>query len=253
MARLIFFRNNQNPLFLLPNPWKIHGRTGFQETSEECFQQSWRGNKVWRQLCLKNLDGTQLSIQLCPTLLLLLSLNSPAPAPAGISCSHGQAAPSQPHPDEGSNKSLQTWAEHFHPREELIKHTSDVFAFIWQLFSGTTRFYPEKQWFAQVSDLSQSSVKSREYLLCSSMQRKLQEFSVLSQENLFAAELFISSAELNTPKLVTIHIITPNVWCAPIIQWNSLFKVVHQMSVLWILFLAGHLPLARSWSWQRIS
>lgn len=70
--------------------------------------------------------------ELCPALPLPLSLHSPAPAPAGISCSLPMA-PSQPHPAEGSNKSLQMWAE-------LIKHTSDVFAFIWQLFSGTTRF-----------------------------------------------------------------------------------------------------------------
>lgn len=207
--------------------FRKHLRNAFSRAGEET---RCGGNSAWRTWMEPNCP--------CSCVLLCFSsfpLNSPAPASAGISCSHGQAAPSRPHPDEGSNKSLQTWAEHFHPREELIKHTSDVFAFIWQLFSGTTRFYPEKQWFAQVSDLSQSSVKSREYLLCSSMERKLQEFSVLSQENLFAAELFISSAELNTPKLVTIHIITPNVWCAPIIQWNSLFKVVHQMSVLWII------------------
>lgn len=44
-----FFRNNPNPLFHLTSLWKIHGKAGFQETSEECFPQSWRGNKVWRQ------------------------------------------------------------------------------------------------------------------------------------------------------------------------------------------------------------
>lgn len=62
---------------------------------------------------------------------------------------------------------------------------------------------------------------------------QIQEFSVLSQENLFAADLLISSAELNPPKMMA-KIITPNFWCALVIQWNSLFRVVHQRSVLWI-------------------
>lgn len=125
--------------------------------------------------------------ELCPALPLPLSLHSPAPAPAGISCSLPMA-PSQPHPAEGSNKSLQMWAE-------LIKNTSNVFAFVWQLFSGTTRFCPEKQRFAQISALSQNSVNSG----YTHSEQKLQEFSVLSQENRFAVDLFISSAELNPP------------------------------------------------------
>lgn len=122
------------------------------------------------------------------------------------------------------NQSLQEWAEHFHPRQELMKYTSSGFAFIWQLFSGTTRFYPEKQWF----DLSQNSVKSREHPPCS---RYWTDPGILSAAP--RKSICWRSVTNLTSKMVT-KIITPNFWCAPIIQWNSLFKVVQHMSVLWI-------------------
>lgn len=145
------------------------------------------------------------------------------------------------------NQSLQEWAEHFHPRQELMKYTSSGFAFIWQLFSGTTRFYPEKEWF----DLSQNSVKSREHPPCS---RYWTDPGILSAAP--RKSICCRSVTNLTSKMVT-KIITPNFWCAPIIQWNSLFKVAHQMSICYLcseyLLLAGHVPLGRSWSWQRIS
>lgn len=181
---------------------------------------------------------------------LLFQLEFPA-APA--------VAPSQPHPDEGSNKSLQMWAEHFHPQEELIKYTGNVFAFIWQLFRATTRFYGEEQRFAQVSDLSQSSVKSREHPPCSRNRYWTKApgiFSAVPRKSICcrcANFLLPSSAELHPPKVVPIQIIPQ------ISGVLSLFNDIHfsRWFIRWVcseyLFLAGHFPLGRSWSWHEIS
>lgn len=117
---------------------------------------------------------------------LLFQLEFPA-APA--------VAPSQPHPDEGSNKSLQMWAEHFHPQEELTKYTGNVFAFIWQLFRATTDSMVKN------NDLPKSLISPRVQwnpgnihpAAETGIEQKLQEFSVLSQENPLAADVLISS------------------------------------------------------------
>lgn len=154
----------------------------------------------------KNLDGTQLSMQLCPALLPPLSVHSWSSWNFLQLLLNLSVAPCQPHPDEGSNKSLQMWAEHSHPREELVKYSGNMAAFIWHLFNGTTRFYPEKQWFAQISDLSQSSVKSREYLPCSRNRDWTKAsgiFSVVPRKSVRCRSVHFLSWTAPPPKMVT--------------------------------------------------